>query len=174
MTICVITLRDIVARNIAYWSASRVLRSRSYLFGGIMWHNGNSKWEPICVSRYKQCHFRAGHGFVFKPDANNNRALREEKRPPVLLPDPQNRMRNLPVGQSLPPSLRRPLAHLCTLFFTDVANYKANINETDALVGDSILASWVSFNFPEVPSSSCVQTRPRCKRRGLPYIVRFK
>lgn len=52
-------------------------RSRSYLFGGIMWHNGNSKWEAICVSRYKQCHFRAGHQFVFKPDANNNRTLRE-------------------------------------------------------------------------------------------------
>lgn len=44
------------------------------------------------MSRYKQCHFRAGHEFIFKLDTNNNRryAKRRDVYPTVLLPGPQN------------------------------------------------------------------------------------
>lgn len=102
MTIYVITLPNILARNIAYRSDSRItlLRGHSYLFGGIMWHNGNSKWEPIYVSLYKQCHFHTDREFIFKPDTNNNRyAKRRYVYPTVLLPGPQNaRAIYLPAG----------------------------------------------------------------------------
>jgi len=135
LTIYVITPHDILVWNIAYWSVSRVPRSRSYLFGGIMWHNGNSKWEPICVSRYKQCHFRTGHGLYLSPMQIIIACYtNEEERPPVLLPDPQNCTRNLPVGQI---SLSfRPHTPVCT--YADVANAICdNINETDALASFS-------------------------------------
>lgn len=149
MTIYVITPRDILVRNIGYWSASRVPCSRSYLFGRIMWHNGNSKWEPICVSRYKQCHFRAGHGFVFKPDANNNRsryANGEVCPPPFYC---RICTRDLPVDQLLPCS--NDYAHLCAcFFFVNVVSFVRQLMKLTY----SIFVNWASSDFLKVLSAS--------------------
>lgn len=80
-----------------------------------MWHNGNSKWGPIYVSRYKQCHFRAGRGFVFKPDTNNNRRYgNEEMHMDVLLPVSQNvHAIYLSTDFFLVTSIARTCVHFC-------------------------------------------------------------
>jgi len=89
------------------------------------------------VSRYKQCHFRAGQGFVFKLDANNNRRYgnKEMHTASVLLPVSQNvHAIYLSTDFFLVTPIARTCVHFCGL---------GNVNKT------AILAILISSRFLE-------------------------
>lgn len=88
----------------------------------------------ICVSRYKQCHFRAGHGFVFKLDANNNRALCERGDTSARFIAGSTKLHAQSTCRPTSPSFR---ARLCALLQT-----LGNVNEVDALATRFLLVKY--------------------------------